>query len=373
MKLLHLSDLHIGKAVNEISMLVDQKYILEQIVKIVQEQTPNAVLIAGDIYDKSVPSAEAVELYDSFITQLAKTKIPVYIISGNHDSPERLSCCSRLIEINNIYINGVFNGKAQKYILSADGESINIYTLPFIKPSNVRAFYDNEITSYTDAVKTVLDNSDINSNEVNILVAHQFVTGEGTAVRVDSENVSVGGVDNVDAGIFKDFNYVALGHLHTSQNVSDNIMYCGSPLKYSASECTGVKSVIMAEIINGDISVSKIPLIPQRDMRTVKGSLQSLVTNPQGNIDDYIFALLTDEIEPIDPMGCLRSVYPNIMGLRFDNKRTSKNNAEVKMQQINSKSSIELFNDFYVLQNNHSLNEEQSEIISKIFEQMGEV
>jgi len=369
---MHLSDLHIGKIVNEINMLDDQKYILEQILTVISEEKPNAVLIAGDVYDKTVPSAEAVELYDSFITQLAKLKVAVYIISGNHDSPERLACFNRLIEINNIFIDGIFNGKANKHTLTSDGESINIYTLPFIKPANVRAFYDNEITDYTDAVSVVLKNSAINSDEVNVLVAHQYVTGKGTAIRSDSENISVGGVDNVDAGVFIDFDYVALGHLHTLQNICQNVAYCGTPLKYSESECNSIKKIVMVEVDGKNISTRQIPLKPLHDMRTIKGTLNELTQNPVGDKNDYIFAKLTDEIEPLDAMGNLRNVYPNIMSLRFDNKRTATMNAEIKMQEISNKSPFELFNDFYFLQNNDNLNEEQSKIITEIFKSMEE-
>ena len=310
MKILHLSDLHIGKIVNEMNMLDDQRYILNQILDIVKSEKPTAVLIAGDVYDKSVPSAEAVEVYDEFITALANLKTQVHIISGNHDSPERLGCCSRLISSNKIYIDGVFTGKAEKYTLQDDSESVNIYTLPFIKPANVRGFYkDEEITSYTQAVKVVLDNSDIDPEQLNILVAHQYVTNGTEMERTDSETTSVGGIDNVNADVFDSFDYVALGHLHAKQSIDGRIVYCGSPLKYSKSEHKHKKAILMLKIANGEISKTEIPLTPLRDMRVIRGELKDLTENPVSNTDDYIFAELTDENEPLDAIGHLRSVY----------------------------------------------------------------
>lgn len=371
MKLLHLSDLHIGKIVNEVNMLNDQKHILNQILDIIKAEKPTAVLIAGDVYDKSVPSAEAVELYDEFITALANEKTQTYIISGNHDSPERLGCCSKLISSNKIYIDSIFNGKAVKYTLKDETESVNIYALPFIKPANVRAFYkEQEITNYTQAVKLVLDNSDIDPNQTNILVAHQYVTNGGEMIRTDSEAISVGGIDNVSSEVFDSFNYVALGHLHAKQNIDNRIVYCGSPLKYSKSECKNKKSVVMLEVTNGEIAINEIPLTPLRDMRIIKGNLKELTENPVGDTQDYIFAELTDENEQIDAIGNLRSVYPNVMGLSYNNKRTAQSQANVRLKSVSAKSSIELFEDFYKQQNGDSLNAQQKEIVLNILNEL---
>jgi exonuclease SbcD len=371
MKLLHLSDLHIGKIVNEVNMLNDQKHILNQILDIIKAEKPTAVLIAGDVYDKSVPSAEAVELYDEFITALANEKTQTYIISGNHDSPERLGCCSKLISSNKIYIDSIFNGKAVKYTLKDETESVNIYALPFIKPANVRAFYkEQEINNYTQAVKLVLDNSDIDPNQTNILVAHQYVTNGGEMIRTDSEAISVGGIDNVSSEVFDSFNYVALGHLHAKQNIDNRIVYCGSPLKYSKSECKNKKSVVMLEVTNGEIAVNEIPLTPLRDMRIIKGNLKELTENPVGDTQDYIFAELTDENEQIDAIGNLRSVYPNVMGLSYNNKRTAQSQANVRLKSVSAKSSIELFEDFYKQQNGDSLNAQQKEIVLNILNEL---
>lgn len=371
MKLLHLSDLHIGKIVNEVNMLDDQKHIFSQILDIVKAEKPKAVLIAGDVYDKSVPSAEAVELYDEFITALANENTQVHIISGNHDSPERLGCCSKLISTNKIYIDSIFNGKAVKYTLSDETESVNIYTLPFIKPANVRAFYkEQEITNYTQAVKLVLDNSDIDPDQINILVAHQYVTNGGEMIRTDSETISVGGIDNVSSEVFDSFNYVALGHLHAKQNIDNRIVYCGSPLKYSRSECKNKKSVVMLETINGEIAINEIPLTPLRDMRIIKGNLKELTESPVGNTQDYIFAELTDENEQIDAIGNLRTVYPNVMGMSYNNKRTAQSQSDVRLKSVSAKSSVELFEEFYEKQNGDALTAQQKEIVLNILNEL---
>lgn len=371
MKLLHLSDLHIGKIVNEVNMLDDQKHILSQILDIVKAEKPTAVLIAGDVYDKSVPSAEAVELYDEFITALANENTQVHIISGNHDSPERLGCCSKLISSNKIYIDSIFNGKAIKHTLNDETENVNIYTLPFIKPANVRAFYkEQEINSYTQAVKLVLDNSDIDPNQTNILVAHQYVTNGGEMIRTDSEAISVGGIDNVSSEVFDSFNYVALGHLHANQNIDNRIVYCGSPLKYSKSECKNKKSVVMLEVINGEIAINEIPITPLRDMRIIKGNLKELTENPIGNTQDYIFAELTDENEQIDAIGNLRAVYPNVMGMSYNNKRTAQSEANVRLKSVSAKSSVELFEEFYKQQNGDVLTAQQKEIVLNILNEL---
>ncbi len=371
MKLLHLSDLHIGKIVNEMNMLDDQRYMLNQILDIVKSEKPTAVLIAGDVYDKSVPSAEAVELYDEFITALANEKTQVHIISGNHDSPERLGCCSKLISSNKVYIDGVFTGKAIKYTISDGTQSVNIYTLPFIKPANARAFYkDEDITTYTQAVKVVLDNSNIDPNQTNILVAHQFVTNGGEMIRTESEITSVGGIDNVNANVFDSFNYVALGHLHAKQSIDNRIVYCGSPLKYSKSECKNKKSVVMLEIENEEITINEIPIKPLRDMRIIKGKLKELTETPVGNTDDYIFVELTDENEQIDAIGNLRSVYPNIMGMSYNNKRTAQSEKDMRLKSMGTKSSIELFEEFYKRQNGDDLSTQQREIVLNILTEL---
>ena len=246
MKFIHLSDLHLGKRVNEYSMLEDQEYILKKIINIVDAEKPDGVIIAGDVYDKSVPAAEAVQLFDSFLVQLAKRKLEVFVISGNHDSPERIAFGSRIMDASGIHMSPVYNGKIVPFSMQDEYGTVDVYMLPFIKPAHVRRFCDDEIATYTDAISNVISKLSINHNNRNILVTHQFVTGSS---RSESEEISVGGSDNVDAYVFEPFDYVALGHIHSPQNCgSEHIRYCGTPLKYSFSEAKDRKSVTVIEL-----------------------------------------------------------------------------------------------------------------------------
>lgn len=246
MKLIHLSDIHLGKRVNEYSMIEDQEYILKRIINIVDDEMPDGVIIAGDVYDKSVPSAEAVQLFDDFLVRLAKRKIEVFVISGNHDSPERIAFASRIMDASGIHMSPVYTGEIVPISMHDEYGEVTVYMLPFVKPVNVRRFCEDEITTYTEAVKHAVLKMNINPDNRNVLVTHQFVTG---ARRSESEEISVGGTDNVDAGVFDDFDYVALGHIHSPQNCgSDKIRYCGTPLKYSFSEARDKKSVTVVEI-----------------------------------------------------------------------------------------------------------------------------
>ncbi|MBP1925504.1 exonuclease SbcD [Sedimentibacter acidaminivorans] len=380
MKFMHLSDLHIGKRVNEFNMLEDQKYILNEIIKIADNIEPNVILIAGDIYDKSMPSAEAVELFDEFLTEIAKRNLKCFVISGNHDSAERIAFGSRIMEGQGIYMSKVFGGRIDPIVLKDSIGEINLYMLPFIKPANVRRFYpDSEIESYEDAIKTVIENSHIDITKRNILVAHQFVTNSGIEPdRCDSENISVGGLDMVDASVFDCFDYVALGHLHGPQKIGrDTIRYAGSPLKYSFSESRQNKSITVIDFDKKEnIKTEKIPLIPLRDMREIKGPINELV-NPENykgtNLDDYIHITLTDEDDIMDAIGKLRMVYPNVMRLDFDNKQSRALGINQVPENINLKSHCELFKEFYTLQNNDDLDDFKIKIISELFEELGGV
>lgn len=376
MKIIHLADLHIGKRVNEFSMIDDQKYILNQILKIIDKEKPDAVIIAGDVYDKQVPSIEAVELLDSFISDISKRKTTTFIISGNHDSAERLAFGSSLMAMGKIYISPVYNGKISKYTLKNDFGSANFYLLPFVKPSHVKRFFpDEKIESYTDAIKVVVDNLKLDTSEINILIAHQFVTG---ASRTESEEISVGGLDNVDASVFEDFDYVALGHIHRPQKIgTERIRYCGTPLKYSFSEVNDAKSVSIIEINSKeDFNLRTIPLIPKRDMRKIRGTYEELITKTSyenTNTDDYIHVTLTDEFNVVDAIQKLRVIYKNIMKLEYDNIRTRESRKiNLDNMVIENKNPLEIFSEFYKLQNNKEMNDEQKEIIKKIMEEVWE-
>ena len=376
MKIIHLADLHIGKRVNEFSMIDDQKYILNQILEIIDKEKPDAVIIAGDVYDKQVPSIEAVELLDSFISDISKRKTTTFIISGNHDSAERLAFGSSLMAMGKIYISPVYNGKISKYTLKNDFGSANFYLLPFMKPSHVKRFFlDKKIESYTDAIKVVVDNLKLDTSEINILIAHQFVTG---ASRTESEEISVGGLDNVDASVFEDFDYVALGHIHRPQKIgTERIRYCGTPLKYSFSEVNDTKSVSIIEINSKeDFNLRTIPLIPKRDMRKIRGTYEELTTKnsyENTNTDDYIHVTLTDEFNVADAIQKLRVIYKNIMKLEYDNMRT-RESRKINLDDmvIENKNPLEIFSEFYKLQNNQEMDDEQKEIIKKIMEEVWE-
>lgn len=353
MKFLHISDLHIGKYVNGYKMLDDQRYMLERIVEIIKEKNPDALLIAGDIYDKSLPSAEAVELFDSFMTGIAglhgKTGLKTFVISGNHDSPERIGYFNKLIELNGIFTDGVFEGVARKNTVECDGEKVNIFSLPFIRPSFVRKAYPEEsakITDYTTAVRVVFEHSDINADETNILIAHQFVTGSETS---GSES-SLGTLDNVEPYVFEPFDYVALGHIHGKQIMgkNKNIAYCGSPIKYSKTECRNKKCVIFGELSNGNLNLEEIPVQPLHDMRIIKGTLRELAENPisdtyDDKTDDYVFAELTDENPVTNAFSTLENIYPNIMGLEYVNRKKSIEMTPEMYGKTEGKSNIELF------------------------------
>ena len=375
MKFIHLSDLHLGKRVNEYSMLEDQEYILKKIINIIDEEKPEAVIIAGDVYDKSVPSAEAVQLFDDFLVKLAKRKLEVFVISGNHDSPERIAFASRIMDTSGIHMSPVYSGKIEPYSMKDVHGEVNIYMLPFIKPAHVRRYSDEEISSYTDAVRLAISQMEIDPAKRNILVTHQFVTG---AARSESEEISVGGTDNVDGSVFKDFDYVALGHIHSPQNCgSDHIRYCGTPLKYSFSEAKDQKSVTVVEMgEKGNVSYKTIDLIPKRDLVELKGSYADLTLRSfyEGTTyqEDYTHITLTDEEDIPDAIGKLRVVYHNMMKLDYDNKRTqSKMNIE-GTADVENKSPLDLFKDFYELQNNQPMSEEQTAFMQDLIENIWE-
>ena len=328
MKFIHLSDLHIGKRVNGFSMLEDQKYILDQILMIAEEEMPDGVLIAGDIYDKPVPPAEAVQVFDAFLTGLADRNLPVFVISGNHDSPERLAFGGQLMKDRRVYMAPVYDGHLEPVQLEDRYGSLRVYMLPFIKPAVVRRCCPEEgIETFEDAVRWALEHmAEHKKGEDgrNILIAHQFVTGASCC---DSEELSIGGLDQVSAELFDSFDYVAMGHIHGPQKVGrDTLRYSGTPLKYSFSEVNHRKSVTVVELLEkGNVTVNTRPLRPLHDMRELRGSYEELTSRDfyMGTaVDDYLHITLTDEEDILDAIGKLRSIYPNVMKLDYDNQRT---------------------------------------------------
>lgn len=376
MKFMHLSDLHLGKRVNEFSMIEDQQYILNQIAEIADREKPDGVLIAGDVYDKSVPPIEAVQLFDDFLVRLAEQSLPVFIISGNHDSAERVAFGSRLMISSGVYLSPVYDGSVKPVTLEDAYGKADIYLLPFLKPAHVRRFFPEEvIDSYTEAMRVAIDHLDLDLSRRNILVTHQFVTG---AVRSDSEEISVGGADNVDAAVFEAFDYVTLGHLHRAQSVTrETIRYCGTPLKYSFSEADHEKSVTLVELgEKGQVSVETLPLVPLRDMHEIKGTYEEVTLKRFYEETDYqesyMHITLTDEEDIPDALGKLRAIYPNIMKLDYDNERTRTNGKLDGTDRAEQKSPIELFAELYEKQNNQPMSQVQQDFLEGIVEDIWE-
>lgn len=375
MKIMHLADLHLGKVILEQSMIEDQRYILNQVIDVVKTNQIDAVLVAGDVYDKAIPNVEAVRLFSSFLARLYECGIKVFVITGNHDSKDRLSFGSELFIDNGVYIEGIFDGTLKKITLKDEYGELSVYMLPFVKPADVRKYYPNiEISSYHEAVKCIIDNTNIDTSKRNIIMVHQFVTASGVEIeRSDSESVSLGGIDNIDVSIFDKFDYVAMGHVHGPQKlIRDTVRYAGSPLKYSFSEVRHKKSMPIITIKDkGDIEVELVPLVPVRDMRVIKGKLESLLDKDvvsMGNTEDYISAIITDEDYIMDAIGKLRKAYKNILRLEYQNKRSSISaiNKELNYNDIEVLSEIDLFKEFYKKQNNVDMDDVRISIVEEI-------
>ena len=376
MKFVHIGDLHIGKRVHDFSMLEDQRYILEEMLRIFDEEKVDGVLIAGDVYDKTVPSAEAVQVFDDFITKLAKMEMPIYMISGNHDSAERLAFGAQLFENDGVYISPVYEGEVKKVEVEDVYGTVNIWLLPFLKPATVRhALQREDINTYEEGIVAALQGCEIDTEQRNILVAHQFVTG---ADRSDSEETSVGGLDNVSAEVFEDFDYVALGHIHRAQKMGrETLRYSGTPLKYSFSQADHKKSVTILELLEkGRVEIHVVPLVPRRDMRKMRGTYMEVTAKDaytEENKMDYLQITLTDEEDVPGALQKLRTVYSNLMRLEYDNARTRENREVQAVEAQEQKSELELFEEFYELLNNESMKDEQVEFVEKLIQDLKEV
>ncbi len=375
MKFIHLSDLHIGKRVNEFSMLEDQKYILEKILETAEAEAADGVILAGDLYDKPVPPAEAVRVLDAFLTRLAEMGMPVFAVSGNHDSAERVAFGAQLFSGRGVYVSPVYDGKVEYISLRDSFGEVRVYLLPFVKPAVVRhVFEEEEIDSYQDAVRAAVEHMEVDPAVRNVLVAHQFVTG---AARCESEEILVGGLDNVDAAVFDRFDYVALGHIHSPQHVGrETVRYCGTLLKYSFSEAGQEKSVTVVELGDkGDVGIRKIPLKPLRDMRRIRGSYMEVTDRAfyqDMNMEDYVQITLTDEEDVPDGMQKLRVIYPNLMRLEYDNTRTRESGDVNGACEVEQKSELELFGEFYELQNNQAMSGKQEAFVRRLIEEVQE-
>lgn len=379
MRLLHISDLHIGKRVNEFSMIEDQKYILRQILTIADNQQVDGVMIAGDIYDKPVPSAESVQVFDWFLTELADRGKQVYAVSGNHDSAERIAFGAQLMSGRGVFVSPVYRGDIAMITAQDSYGELCLYLLPFIKPAVVRHALEGAPDmegralpeSYQDAVALAVERMNVDCSKRNILIAHQFVTGAG---RCDSEEVSVGGLDNVDADVFDAFDYVALGHIHSPQFLKrETVRYCGTPLKYSFSEAEQEKSVTVVELREkGEVEISTVPLVPLHDLRKIRGTyleVTALSFYQNTDTEDYVQITLTDEEDIPDGLQKLRIIYPNLMRLEYDNSRTRQSRYIERAEEIEQKTELELFAEFYELQNNQAMSDEQAAFAAQLIEE----
>ncbi len=380
MKILHLADLHFGKILQEQSLIEDQEYILKEIINIIKEKEIKALLISGDIYDRSVPPTEAVNLLDNFLKILIKDlKIKVFIISGNHDSKDRLGFGNKIFEDEGLYIESKYNGRLKKVRLEDEYGPLNIYMLPFIKPVEVKKFFEDDLeNNYDLAINKIIEKEEIDKSERNIIMVHQFVTaGNVKPERTESEVLSLGGIENVDVSNFKSFDYVAIGHVHRPQKIGrDTARYAGTILKYSFSEINHNKSIPIIDIKEkGNITINLLPLKPLRDMREIKGPIEELIKEEnykEGNLEDYIKAIITNEEPVYDAIGKIKKIYPNTLKLEIQNSKTINKNEEqnINLEEVKKKSELELFSDFYKLQNNLELNEEQKEIVKNIISEV---
>ncbi|MBQ1256623.1 MAG: exonuclease SbcCD subunit D [Clostridia bacterium] len=369
MKFMHLSDLHIGKRLNDISLLEDQAYALDRVFELAMSENVDGVLIAGDVYQKASPQAEAMTVFDAFLTRLSKTGKRVYIISGNHDSDRRISYFAHFLKNNGVYVTEAFDGTLQKVEVSDEYGKINIHLLPFLRPTSVKRFFpEEEIVSYEDAVRCVFRHSSINENERNVLLCHQLVTGAETC---DSEEEAVGGLDNISPSAFDGFDYVALGHIHKPQRAGRECMrYAGSLLKYSLSEKDHKKSICIVDMKEkGNVSVELFPFDTIRDVREVRGEMDELLKLPYS--EDYVRCVITDELPPPDARVTLSTVFPNMIKFSIENSKTQVEMDVSQGNDIENKSVMDLFREFYGLQNGgQEPSEKHISVIEEILKEM---
>lgn len=376
---MHLADLHLGKRVNGFSMMEDQEYILNRILEIMEEEQPDGLLIAGDVYDKTIPPAEAVRRMDDFLTAVAVKHVPVFLISGNHDSAERVAFGHQLMQRSGIWISPVYDGTIRHHTLEDRWGEVNIYLIPFLRPSVVRSFFpDVEIEDYTDALRTIIEDLQVDTSRRNVVLAHQFVTAAGALPETcDSEQLSVGGLDRVDGSVFSPFDYTALGHLHGPQRVgSETIRYAGSPLKYSFSELHQKKSVTVAELrAKGETEIRQIPLQPRREMIELRGTFEEILEEARKKGEpqtDYYHMILTDETDVVDALSRLREYYPNIMLLDYDNRRTRSQKEVEQLDRVEERTPGELFAALYEQQNGQEMDSDRKEYLDGLIREIWE-
>lgn len=374
MRLLHLSDLHLGRRLCETDLYQDQKYILARILDIALAEKVQGVLVAGDVYDRGVPALGAVDLWDDFLTALHGHDLPVWVISGNHDSPERLAFGGRLLGRSGVHLASVFAGRLERFDTRDEHGPLTIWALPFVRPAAVRAFFPQEkIESYTDAVAALVRAAAPDPAGRNILIAHQFVTaGAAAPAASGSEQLTLGTLDNVDAAVFDPFDYVALGHIHAAQSVGrDVIRYCGSPLAYSAGEAPGEKTVTVVDLgPKGRVETKQLPLSPLHPLRRIQGPLEALLQHA-GPSEDYICARLTDETPPLEPAARLRSVYPNLIRLELTPPGQPRPDAPA-LERLAKRTPRQLFEEFCEAVHGRALNEQERAFLDEVLGEEGE-
>lgn len=371
MRFIHTADLHLGKRLHDVPLLEDQIYMLDELRKLAIARGADAVMIAGDVYQSSSPPSEAMSAFDGFVTALAAAGIRVFAVSGNHDSERRVAYLASLVRGSGIYVSERFTGTLQQFTMEDEHGKLVVSLLPFIKPINVRRCYPEEtIESYQDAAAAVLRHSPVDTAKRNILICHQFITGAQTA---GSEELSVGGVENIDAALFKDFDYVALGHIHRAQRVGRETMrYAGSPLKYSLAEAAHKKSAAVVDMgAKGDVKIELVPLTPLHDVREVEGYLDGIMRMPYS--EDYVRVTVRDELVPPDARVTVTTVFPNLLRFEVRNSKTGEAAETSDAQDVEDKSVEELFRDFFSLQNNGAQpDEEQLALIREVLRESGE-
>ena len=375
MRFLHISDLHLGKRVYEYSMLEEQRNALRQVLEAIDEKNVDGIFIAGDIYDKTVPTIEAVELFDNFLVELAKKEIDVFIISGNHDSPERIGFGAELFKSKRIHISKPYEGNVEYVDVCDEHGRIRVHLIPYLKPANVRRFYpDEEVIDFNGAIRVVVKHMDLDKDARNIVLVHQFITG---AVRSESEESFLGGMDNIEYDLFDDFDYVALGHIHKSQAMGrQQVRYSGALVKYAIDEIKQVKSITLGEMNDkGEVIIDTIPIKPVHDMRHIEGTYLELTDRNNyidTKVDDYLHVVLKDEEDVPDALRKLRVIYPNILKLEYDNTRTRHRNSVIEREAVKKREPIEYIEELFYLQNNDKMNDEQLGVLRQLMEDANE-
>lgn len=376
MKFLHIADLHIGKVVAGFQMLEDQKIVLNQMIEFIKQEKPDGILIAGDIYDRSVPSAEAMAVFDDFLTKIYVCGCSVFMVSGNHDSPERLGFAGELLKQNKLYIAGEVKEEIEKVSLVCGKTKVNVYLLPFARVPVLNAVFQIDGKNYNDGIKAAIEKMNLNPEEINLLVTHYFVSNGVKKPEVSESEValSVGSIEEIDSKLLEVFDYVALGHIHGPQWVGkETIRYAGSLLKYSFSEVLHHKSVTMIDVIEkGKISISTKELTAPHNMRKIKGKLEELIKEEivkSGNPMDYLHVTLTNKEELINPIAVLKSVYPNIMQLVFE-KNIVEQQGEIEVNSIQNQSTLEIYKTFFEEVTSYEIDRDRYQVMEKILEEL---